>query len=130
DDDDVDQLANRVVRADGVNRQRPRVAVRAQATEHRVGEPALLTNGLKETRAHRTTEHRVQHVARIAVLVILLVAAGAEADVTLFELLVADDDARLDARARGRKAQAFGRHGSERRLDDVADLLVLDVADG
>ena len=61
---------------------------------------------------------------------ILLVAAGPETDVALFQLLVADDDARLDARPGDREVVAFGRHGSERGLDDVAHLLVLNVADG
>ena len=97
-DHDVDQLADRVVGAPGVNRHRAGVAVGAQAAEHRVGQPALLADVLEQPRAHRAAEHGVQHVARIAVLVVLLVAAGAEADVALLELLVADEHVRNDAR--------------------------------
>src|SRR6185369_10131995 len=95
-DNDVDELANRAVRATGINRQGTGVAIRAEATEYRIGKTALLTNILKKAGAHRSAKHGVEHIARIAVRMILLIAARSEADVTLFQLFVADDDARLD----------------------------------
>ena len=81
-----------LVGAAGVDRQRPGVAIRAEPAEHGVRQPALLADVLEQPRAHRAAEHRIQHVAGVAIVVILRIAARAEADVALLELLVADQD--------------------------------------
>jgi hypothetical protein len=126
---DIDQLAGRLVRAAGVNRHRSRVAIRAQAAEDRVGETALFTNVLKQTRAHRPAKNRVEHVARVSILMILPVPARAEADVALLELLRADGDPwNHDGRGFG-NVHALAWNGAKGTLDEVADALVIDVAD-
>ena len=78
----------------GVDRDVAGVAIRAQAAEHRIGQPALLADVLEQPRAHRAAEHGVQDVADVAVVVVLRVAVRAEADVALLELLGADDHLR------------------------------------
>ena len=70
-DDEVHDFAHGLVGAAGVDRELAGVAIRAQSAEHRVGQAALLPHVLEEPRAHRAAEQRVEHVARVAVLVAL-----------------------------------------------------------
>jgi hypothetical protein len=60
--------------------------------------------------------------------VILPIARRAEADVTLLELLVADDDLRDDVRRCVPERLTDERHAVERAQHQVAHLVVLDVA--
>ena len=128
-DDEVDHFADHFVRAARVNRERPGVAVRAQPAEHGVGQAAFLTHVLEEPRAHRSAEHRVQHVARIAVVVILRVAAGAETEVALLQLFVADENLRRHRRRLFADRLARRWHRREPLFDELADVIVLEVAD-
>src|SRR5262249_45384010 len=127
---DIDQLADGVVRASRIDRHGAGITIRTEATEDRVREASLLPNVLEESRTHRAAENGVQNVARITILVILLVAARPETNVTLFELLIPDDQLRNHSRRSLQQQRAVGRHGTERALDDVSYLFVLDVPDG
>ena len=91
-DDDVDELADRLVGTPGVDRHRAGVTVRAETAEDRVGKSALLADVLEQPGTHRSAENRVQDVARIARVMVLPVAGRPEADMTLLEILVANDD--------------------------------------
>ena len=86
----VDELADGIVGAPGVDRQRARITIGAQTAEHRVGEAPLLAHVLKQARTHRPAEDSVEHVAAIPVVVILAIATRAQTDVTLFEILRAN----------------------------------------
>ena len=86
------------LRAAGIDRQRSRVAIRAEPAEHRVGQAALLPDILEEPRAHRAAEQRVQDVAHVPVVVLLRVAGRPHADVALLQFLCANDERRHDAR--------------------------------
>ena len=126
----LDDFADRFVGAAGVDGDVAGVAIRAEAAEHRVGQPALLADVLEQPRAHRPAEHRVQDVADVAVVVVLRIAVGAETDVALLELLGPDDApaarraARVVRDAAARRAAAC----SKAPADQVAHLRVLDVA--
>ena len=129
-DDEVDHLADRVVRAAGVDGERSGVAIRAQSAEHRVGEAALLTHVLKQTRAHRPAEKRIQQVARIPIVVVLRIAAHTDAEVALFELLVADQHLGHHLGGLLTQCRAVGRQRPELLVHELADPLVFQVADG
>src|SRR5206468_8097981 len=103
--------------------------IRAQAAEDGVRQPALLAHVLKQTRAHRAAEQRVEHVARVPVVVVLRIAADAEAHVALLELLVAHEN--LGDHARRLIAGRIARFGqrSELLADELAHPVVLEVAD-
>src|SRR5262249_61452773 len=121
--------ADRLVRAARVDREGPGVAISAQAAEDRVGEAALFTDVLEQPRAHRAAEQRVQHVARVAVLVILRIAADAETQMALLELLVAHDDLRHDARRLIAHDFAGLGERSQFLLHQTADAIVLPVSE-
>ena len=98
-DAEVNHFLDRIGRAAGIDRDVAGVAIRAHAAEDRIGQPALLAHVLKQPRAHRAAEHGVQDVADVAIVVVLLVAVRAEADMALFELLGPRQHGRLDASA-------------------------------
>src|SRR4030095_15384009 len=76
-DHDINELTDRIVGATGIHRNGSSVAIGAQTTEDRVSQTALLADILKQARAHRTAEHCVEHVARVAILLILPVSVRA-----------------------------------------------------
>ena len=129
-DDQVDHLSNRFVRTAGVDGERARVAVGTEAAEHRIGEAALFADVLEQPRAHRATEQRIQHVARIASVVILRIAADTDAEVTLFELFVANQDLRHDLRRLVSERFARFDQRPEFLIDQIAHAVVFQVADG
>ena len=126
-DAEIDHLADGLIRAACVDGERAGVAIRAETAEHRVGQPALLAHVLKQSRAHRSAEQRVQHVAGITVVVILGIAADAEAHVALLELLVADQDPRHHLGRLVTRGFAGLGEGSELLLDEIADAFPLHV---
>ena len=79
-----------------MNEPASRYALRPLNTAY--AQAALLAHVLKQPRAHRTAEQRVEHVARIPIVVLLRIAADAQAEVTLLELLVPHQRLRHDAR--------------------------------
>src|SRR5207244_230440 len=103
---------------------------RAETTEHRIGEPALLPHVLKQPRAHRTAEQRVQHVARIPIVVVLRIAAGADADVALLELFAADENLRHDVRRLLADRFTGLDQRSELPVDELSHMSVLEIPDG
>src|SRR5207244_5430347 len=78
-------------------------------------------------RAHRPTEQRVQHVARIPIVVVLRVAADADAQVTLFELLVANLNLRHHAWRLFADHLARRVERSELLSNQLPDALVFEV---
>ncbi len=130
DNHQIDHLADRIVGAARINGQVAGIAIRAQTTEDRIRKPALFANVLKESRAHRPAQHGVEHVTRIPIVVVLRVAARAHADVTLLEVLVADNHLRHDRwRCIGRPRRARW-HRLERRQNQLPYPRMLDVAGG
>ena len=128
-DDEIDDLADRFVRAPRVDRERAGVAIGAQAAEYRIGQSTLLANVLKQPRAHRAAEQRIEHVAGIPIVVVLRIAAGAEAQVALLELLVANQNIGDDRRRLLACRFAHRRQIAELRVDQIANVTVLEVAD-
>ena len=129
-DDEIDHFADGFIRAAGVNRKGPGVAIRAQPAEDRVRQPAFFADVLEQPRAHRAAEQRVEHIARIAIVVALRIAADADANVALLELLVPDLRLGHDLRRLLADRLAGGLERSELLVDEITDALVLEVPHG
>ena len=127
-DRQVDHFLDRVRRAARVDGQVAGVAIRAHAAEHGVGKTTLLAHVLKEPRAHGAAEHRVEDVADVAVVVVLLITVGAETDVALFELLGPHENRRRNGRRPLRAALARSAQRAERAVDQLAHAPVFEIA--
>src|SRR5262249_49946006 len=96
-------------------------------TEDGVGQTTLLTNVLEESRAHRATENRVQHVDRMTIDVGLRIGWRADADVALLDLLVPFGETRRDRRRLGDFNPCLAGQRRKRPVDQVAQSRVFEM---
>ena len=129
-DHEIDNIRDRPAVAPGVHRQGARVAIRDEAAADGVREPPLLADVLKEPRAHRAAEHRVEHVRDVAIGMVLRIGSRAETDMALLEVLVSHSQPNVHVRRGRGERLAVDRKRGERLADDRAHHIRIDVPRG
>ena len=109
----------------GGREQAARIVIHGQFREHRVRQPLLLANILKQSRTHPAAQNRIQHISVEPGLIRHSHRGHAQIDMNLFERLLVADNVAVDD---GRVLLGGGGHFFHRSCSTISEFASISLA--